>query len=109
MREAQHAHTPRSSAASLSRPGGGRAGGGLATEAGHRPTKESRFAYLRESASFSGGSCRIGGKRGPGGSGKIGAGGDKGGAGEKGGSGAKNLAGMAFQTLFGGVSSRVAT
>ncbi|CAB1106592.1 unnamed protein product [Ectocarpus sp. CCAP 1310/34] len=111
IREAQHAHTPGSAVpASLSRPGGGKAGSrGVGVI---EKSCNSRFAGFKESATSSfcvgGGSARSGrgGEKRSSGGGGARAGGGKG---TGGGGGAKNLAGMALRTLFGGVSGRVAT
>eukprot|EP00752_Nemacystus_decipiens_P004577 g4177.t1 len=121
IREAQHAHTPRTAAAaSFSRAGGGKAGGRGAAAAegrvgGSGPIKKptSRFAGLKESAPFSSRSAGMG-RWGGGGGIKIGRGAKAGGGtggqrdGGGGGSGAKNFTGMALRTFFGGVSGRVA-
>jgi len=127
MRQAQHAHTPRTAAAaSFNRAGGGKAGGGRGAAAaesgrsgagGGHPKRSpySRFAGLKESTSFSV-VTRPGGKWGPGSGFKVGGGGRRGDgtggggkSGDGGGSSSKNLTGMALRTLFGGVSGRMST
>lgn len=106
MRQAQHARTPRS--ASVSRAGGGRAGGGhTASESLGRSGGMSRLHNLKGSTPFYSGSGPFGGRR-PGRSPEArGWGGERGsGSGRVGGSATKKAA-VALRTLLGGVSSRI--